>query len=173
MGLLDQASFDRAVRGGCPACGAKAVEIRSFLDRSVAVMLAEPTDAGRWAHDGEQFVDGTYRIACTACKHVVFESDACPRCNAAGGLARALGEENRLAVPKRCPGCSELELLALAMVPAVARYGGGEAPKPAPLAEWGEAGYHVVAFACDACNRAVVAEGCPLCAAPGPLRARP
>jgi hypothetical protein len=30
-----------------------------------------------------------------------------------------------------------------------------------------------VAFACDACDHAVVAEGCPLCGAAGPLRARP
>lgn len=173
MGLLDQPSFDRAVRGGCPACGAAAVEIRSFIDRSVAVMLADPNDAGRWVHDGEKFVDGTYRIACTGCGRVAFESDACPRCHAAGGLARALEAPSRLAIPKRCPGCNELELLAIALVPAAARYGGGEAPKPVPLVEYGEPGYHVVAFACDACDRATVAEGCPLCGAAGPLRARP
>lgn len=172
MGLLDQPSFDRAVRGGCPACSAATVEIRSFIDRSVVVMLADPNDAGRWVHDGEKFVDGTYRITCTGCARVVFESDACPRCNAAGGLARALGESSRLVIPKRCPGCNELELLAIALVPAVARYG-ADAPKPAPLVEYGEPGYHVVAFACDACDQAVVAEGCPLCGAAGPLRARP
>src|SRR5690349_16941323 len=162
MGQLDQASFDRAVRGGCPACGGAALEIRSFLDRSVAVMAAEPNDAGRWAHDGEQFVDGTYRVACAACAHAVFESADCPRCHAPGGLARALGEPSRLTVPKRCPSCNELELLALALVPAAARSGGGDAGKPRPLVEFGEPGYHVVAFACDACDYAVVAEGCPI-----------
>jgi hypothetical protein len=173
MGQLDQSSFDRAVHGGCPACGGATVEIRSFIDRTVVVMAADPNDAGRWAHDGEKFVDGTYRIACAACARTVFESDACPRCHAAGGLARALGEPSRLVVPKRCPKCNELELLAISLVPATARYGGGEAPKPRPLVEFGEPGYHVVAFACDACDHAVVAEGCPLCGAAGPLRARP
>jgi hypothetical protein len=173
MGQLDQPAFDRAVRGGCPACGEAAVEIRSFIDRSVAVMAADPNDAGRWVHDGEQFVDGTYRVACAGCARPAFESADCPRCHAPGGLARALGEPSRLAVPKRCPKCNELELLAIALVPAAARYGGGEAPKPRPLVEFGEPGYHVVAFACDACDHAVVAEGCPLCGAPGPLRARP
>jgi hypothetical protein len=173
MGLLDQASFDRAVRGGCPACGGAGVEIRSFIDRSVALMLADPTDAGRWVHDGEKFVDGTYRIACTGCGRVAFESDACPRCHADGGLARALGAPSRLPVPKRCPSCNELELLAIALVPAAARYGGGAPPKPAPLVDFGEPGYHVVAYACDGCDRAVVAEGCPLCGARGPLRERP
>jgi hypothetical protein len=173
MGALDQPAFEAAIAAGCSACSGKTLEIRSFIDRTVNVMLAEATNAGKWAHDGEKFVDGTYRIECVACKRVAFASDVCPRCNAPDRLARALGDASRLAVPKRCPKCNELELLAIALVPAVARSGGGETPKPKPLAELGEPGYHVVAFACDACDHAVVAEGCPLCAAPGPLRERP
>ena len=173
MGALDQPGFEAAIATGCPACGGKTLEIRSFIDRTLGVMLAEPTNAGRWAHDGEKFVDGTYRIECVVCKHVAFSNDMCPRCNAPDRLAKALSEPSRLAVPKRCPKCNELELLAIALVPATARSGGGETPKPKPLAELGEPGFHVVAFACDACDHAVVAEGCPLCAAPGPLRARP
>ena len=174
MGLLDQPSFDRAVRGGCPACGATTVEIRSFIDRSVVVMLADPNDAGRWVHDGEKFVDGTYRITCTGCAHVAFESDACPRCHAAGGLARALGEPSRLAVPKRCPGCDELELLAIALVP------GGRALRRRRRAEAGPARRVRRARlprrrvrVRRVRSRATVAEGCPLCDAAGPLRARP
>ncbi len=172
MGALSQARFEELVNAGCTACGGRLLEIKSYIDRSLVVMAAEPNNEGRWAHDGEKFVDGTYRIACTSCAHVAFESDMCPRCNAAGGLARALGETSRLAVPKRCPQCNELELLALAFVPAVARYG-GEAPKPKQLVDFGEPGYHVVAYACDGCDQAVVAERCPLCDAPGPLRPRP
>ena len=171
MGALSQAGFEELVNAGC-TCGGRLLEIRSYIDRSLVVMAAEPNNEGRWAHDGEKFVDGTYRIACATCAKVVFESDICPRCNAAGGLPRALGETSRLTVPKRCPQCNELELMALAFVPAVARYG-GEAPKPKQLVDFGDAGYHVVAFACAGCDKAVVAEGCPLCAAPGPLRARP
>lgn len=136
-------------------------------------MAADPNDAGRWAHDGEKFVDGTYRVACAQCNTVVFEHPDCPRCHAAGGLATALASESRLRVPKRCTKCNELELMAIAMVPATARFGGGESPKPKPLVEFGEPGYHVVAYACDACDNAVVAEGCALCGAPGPLRPRP
>jgi hypothetical protein len=172
MGLLDPPAFDSAVRG-CAACGAATVEIRGFIDRSVALMLADPSGPGRWVHDGEKFVDGTYRIACTGCGHVAFESDACPRCHAPGGLARALGAPSRLPVPKRCPSCNELELLAIALVPAATRYSGDGPPKPSPLVEYGEPGCHVVAYACEGCDRAVVAEGCPLCGAPGPLRERP
>jgi hypothetical protein len=173
MGQLDQAAFDRVVRAACTACGGLTVEIRSFIDRSLVVMAAEPNDAGRWAHDGEKFVDGTYRVTCAGCDRTAFESEDCPRCHAPGGLARALETPSRLAVPKRCPKCNELELLAIALLPATARYGGGEPPKPRPLADFGEPGYHVVAYACDACDHAVVAEGCPICGASGPLRARP
>ena len=172
MGALSQTEFDRIVNAGCSACGAATLEISSFIDRSVVVMLAEPNDAGKWVHDGEKFVDGTHRIACTVCAHVVFASDMCPRCNTAGALSRATHEATRLAVPKRCPKCNELELLAVALVSARAQYGAGR-PKAQPAAELGEPGYHVVAFACPACDNAVVAERCPLCDAAGPLRPRP
>lgn len=172
MGALDQLRFEQVVGAGCPSCAGRLLEIRSIIDRSVVVMVGDPNDAGRWVHDGEKFVDGTYRISCVACAHVVFESDVCPRCNAPGALDGVLATSSRMAVPKRCPSCSELELLAVALVPAVARYG-GEAPKPKPLVDYGDAGYHVVAYACHACDNAVVAERCPLCDAAGPLRPRP
>lgn len=173
MGALDQAQFERLVTAGCPSCHGRVLEISSVIDRSLVMMAGDPNDAGRWVHDGEKFVDGTYRVECVACRAVLFESALCPRCNADGALPRVLGQGSRLVVPKRCPSCNELELLALAMVPASARHGGGERPKPTPRAEFGEPGYHVVAFACPGCDKAVVAERCPLCDAAGPLRARP
>ena len=173
MGALDQPAFEAMVQAGCTACGGSTLQIKSIIDRSLVVMLAEPNDAGRWVHDGEKFVDGTYEVTCATCNHAVFASAMCPRCNAAGGLARVFAEPSRIAVPKRCPKCNELELLAVALIPATARHGGDEPPKPVPLLEFGDAGYHIVAFACPSCDHAVVAEGCPLCAAPPPLRKRP
>jgi hypothetical protein len=173
MGALDQPTFETVINAGCTACGGATLEIRSIIDRTVGVMLADPTNAGKWAHDGEKFVDGTYRITCVSCAHVAFSDEMCPRCNTPAQLSKVLAGSSRLAVPKRCPKCNELELLAVAMVPATARSGGGETPKPKPLVEFGEPGYHVVAYACDACDHAEVAEGCPLCAAPGPIRPRP
>jgi ssDNA-binding Zn-finger/Zn-ribbon topoisomerase 1 len=173
MGALSQERFDELVNGGCPSCNGRLLEIRSVIDRSLVMMAGTPNDAGRWAHDGEKFVDGTYAIKCTSCAHVVFESDMCPRCNADGALGTAVNSENRFVVPKRCPTCKELELLAIAMVPAVARYGAGETPKPKPLVEFGDAGYHLVAYACHACDQAKVADGCPLCGSMAPLRPRP
>lgn len=172
MGQLDEARFEALIGAGCTACGAKVLELRTFLDRRLLLMLADPNDAGRWVHDGEKFVDGVYRIACTQCSAVMFEHPACPRCHAEGGLAKALSETSRLAIPKRCPSCNELELLGLALVAAKAMSGAGT-PKPTPLAEFGEPGHHLVAYACESCDAAVVTQKCPLCDATGPLRPRP
>jgi hypothetical protein len=173
MGQLDETRFEAALGAGCPACGARALEIRSFIDRQLNVMLGEPNNEGRWAHDGEKFIDGSYRIACASCAHVVFADDACPRCHAAGGLARALGEVSRLTIPRRCAACNETELVAVALIAAAVRYSEGRAALPRPLGELGDPGYHVVAYACESCDAAVVTQTCPLCDGPGPLRPRP
>jgi hypothetical protein len=173
MGQLGETEFDAVIRAGCPACSSTTLDISSFLDRRIDIMLGEPNDDGRWVHDGEKFVDGTYRIACARCSHEVFADAACPRCHTADGLARALGDVNRLAVPRRCTACNETELIAVALIPATVRYSGGAAALPRPLGDLGDPGYHVVAYACESCDLAVVAKGCPLCDAPGPLRPRP
>ena len=172
MGQLDEERFEKLIGAGCRNCGNKVLEIRTFLDRRVLLMLADPNDAGRWVHDGEKFVDGAYRIACSGCDTVVFEDADCPRCHSTGGLLRALGDKSRLEIPKRCSSCNELELIALALVPATAKSGAGT-PKPQPMCEFGEPGFHMVAFACESCDAAVVTQKCPLCDATGPLRPRP
>lgn len=172
MGELTEATFERAV-AACPACRSLALEIHSIVDRTWPVMLGEATTAGRWGYDGEKFIDGTYRIACTACAHVVFESSVCPRCNAADALPAALSTKSRLTVPRRCPSCDDTELLVHALLPARALASGGRAAPATPLVEFGEPGCHVVAFACEACDAATVTQTCPVCDAPGPLRPRP
>jgi hypothetical protein len=172
MGRLDEAAFTELVRG-CPACGAAALEIASYLDRRVDVMLGDPNDDGRWAHDGEKFIDGVYRVTCTACGRALLDAPECPRCHAPGGLAAALAAPTRAMPPKRCPTCRATELVVDALVPAVVAYTGGRPPPPRPLASLGDAGYHVVAITCDACGPLHDADGCPLCLAPGPLRERP
>ena len=172
MGVLDEKSFEAAV-AACPACGGRELVIESYLDRKVMMMVGEASDAGRWVYDGEKFVDGVFRVACASCAHQVFASDACPRCNAEGTLPATRATMTRLAVPKKCPGCGEFELMSLAMVPARAHYSGGRAAPPKPLCEHGEPGFHVVAFACESCDAATVSKVCALCDAPGPLRPRP
>lgn len=173
MGQLDEARFDALVHAPCAACGSTVLDIHSYVDQRLIVMLGDPNDDGRWVYDGEKFVDGTYRIACGSCAKVAFEHADCPRCHAPDGLARALASPTRLAVPKRCPSCKETELLALAFVPAATRYRGGAAAAPKPLVDFADPGHHIVAFACASCDAATVAQACPLCDAPGPLRPRP
>src|SRR5262249_658661 len=72
MGKLDEPAFSAILTAGCTACGHPTLEVSSFVDRSVAIMLGTPNDAGRWAYDGEKFVDGTYSVRCARCKHVAW-----------------------------------------------------------------------------------------------------
>jgi len=172
MGHLDEDTF-AALLGPCAACGSTRHELSSLIDRWQPVMLGEAAGAARWVHDGEKFVDGTYRITCAGCKAVQFSSDACPRCHAPGALPAALRLPGRIAVPRECPGCGENQLVVVALVPSVTLHAGGAA-KPRPLADLGDDGYHVVTVECDDCG--VIAGGgddCPVCGAPGPIRVRP
>lgn len=172
MGRLDEQTFTELVRG-CPACGAAALAIASYLDRTIAVMLGDPDDDGRWAYDGEKFIDGVYRVSCTACDRVLVDAPECPRCHAPDGLAVALAASARALPPKRCPTCRATELMVDAMVPATVAYSGARPPPPRPLGALGDPGVHVVAITCNDCGPIHAAGGCPLCAAPGPLRERP
>lgn len=172
MGKLDETSFAAAI-ATCGTCGAKAFEVSTYIDRVFSAMLGERDDDGRWAHDGEKLIDGVYRVQCLGCRADAFATDDCPRCHRAHGLTDALGAMSRLAIPKRCPTCKGTELAAIGFAPAKVRTGEGRPPAPTPTALLGEPGFHVAAATCDGCDWAVLAEGCPLCAGPGPLRERP
>ena len=172
MGQLDERSFAGHL-AACPGCAGSVFEVASYLDRKVSVMLADANDDGVWAHDGEKFVDGTYRITCAGCRTVVFASDDCPRCHAAGTLPASLAATSHLDVWRRCPKCNATECTLIGFAPATVRTGAGKTPVPSPLALFGEPGFHVVAVACDDCDWAMTAPGCPLCEGPGPLRPRP
>ncbi|HTJ46881.1 MAG TPA: hypothetical protein VL463_32480 [Kofleriaceae bacterium] len=172
MGALDEASFERIVKA-CSACGGTSLELRAYLDRRFELMLGDPNDDGRWAYDGEKFIDGVYRVACTSCGKVAHESHVCPRCNAADALPAALDLPTRAMPPKRCPSCRATELTMLAFVPAVVVSAGGRPPPPKPLAELGDPGFHVISLVCEECGPIDEKDTCPICDAPGPLRERP
>jgi hypothetical protein len=172
MGHLDEAAF-AAKLAPCGACGSNRLELRSYLDQQIPVMLAEAAGAPRLVHDGEKFIDGTFRITCAACQHVIYASDDCPRCHAANALPAIAAAPSRLAVPRRCPGCNGTELSVTVFAPAVTVHAGGPA-RPKPLAELGDTGVHVVSISCEDCGPITeVADRCPLCDAAGPLRPRP
>jgi uncharacterized membrane protein len=173
MGQLTEAAFAKAI-APCASCGATAFEVCSYIDRSVAVMLGDPNDDGKWAHDGEKFVDGTFAVTCVGCKKTSFASNDCPRCHAADTLTSTRSSSSNMHIPKRCPQCNGMEVTVTGFAPAsVTTGGGGRLPTPTPLALVGDAGFHAAIIMCDECEWVAVADGCPLCKAPGPLRKRP
>lgn len=172
MGHLDEKQFEAAI-AGCSKCDHRSFEVSSYIDRQVSIMLGDANDDGRWAHDGEKFIDGVFRIRCLNCSTEAFSSTDCPRCHRAGGLADALDTPSRLTVPKRCPSCKGTELQIAGFAPATVRTGQGRPAAPTPTALYGDDGFHVSVALCDGCDWVQAADGCPLCGGPGPLRARP
>jgi RNA polymerase subunit RPABC4/transcription elongation factor Spt4 len=174
MGALDEPGLERLVAVGCPACGARKLAFETYVDGLLAIAGAEPVARVTWVYDGEKFVDGVYRVACAECKQVLFEASACPRCHTEGGLGTALGTPNQWPVPAGCPRCDDEELRYFAFLPARVLYEGKRADKARSNTEMHEPGFHGYRVDCRSCGTvAEKTDGCPLCEAPAPLRARP
>jgi hypothetical protein len=179
MGLLDEAAFDRLVAAGCPACGGRALAFRTYVEGTFPFVDGEPVGRVTWAYDGEKFVDGVYAVDCAGCGAPVFSADVCPRCHAPGGLARALRTPNRWPVPIGCADgdCGGEEIRYVAFVPARVTAEGTRSDKARTETEPHDEGFHGVRADCRDCGATIAArpdsDGCPLCEAPAPLRARP
>lgn len=174
MGVLTETGLDNVVRAGCPACGPGVLTFRAFLDGRQTLLQGEPVGKLVWVYDGEKFVDGVFEITCAACERVILQSDLCPRCHSEGGLQRALTRENGYPLLAACPRCEGEEVRYVALLPAWVNHDGKRASPPKTHTEYYDPGFHGARVECRDCG--VVAEQtatCPLCAAPGPLRARP
>ena len=173
MGLFDTAALEELLAKGCP-CGSTKLTFETYVDARYTLLGGEQYGSLVWAYKGETFVDGVFEIACAACKKVLFHEDACPRCNAEGALPEILATENRLPLPVSCNQCGTQKLNLTAMVPATVLYQGKRGEKARASADMADEGFHGVRVDCVSCgNVATVGKNCPLCAAPGPLRARP
>lgn len=173
MGLLTAPALDALLASGC-SCGEKRLEFETYVDGRYTLVGGEPYGSVTWVYKGETFVDGVYEVTCVSCKKVAFSADVCPRCNAQGALGGVMSSPNVLAVPHACPTCRAEKVEYTAMLPARVLYEGIRAQKARPLLQLGEDGFHGVRAECKACGvLAKVSSGCPLCAAPGPLRPRP
>ena len=87
---------------------------------------------------------------------------------------RALATENRFPRLAECPQCGAEELRYTAMLPAVVTYERKRAAAPRAQSDPYEPGFHGYKVSCEDCGDvAEQSASCPLCAAPGPLRARP
>ena len=174
MGLLDEPGLDRLLDAGCAKCGGRTLTFATYVDGWLPIMGGEPVGRLTWVYDGEKFIDGVFDVRCADCAAVVFAADVCPRCHAPDGLARALGRGNGWDVPASCPRCDGEELRYAAFVPARVAYEGKRADKAKSSTELHDDGFHGWRVDCRDCGTvAARTESCPLCDAPGPLRARP
>ena len=174
MGKLTQEDLERLATGGCPACGARSLRFRMYVDGLVPLQGGEPVGPVKWSYDGEKFVDGVFEVTCDRCAKVAFSDAACPRCHATDGLAKALTTDNTWPVPATCSSCSGDEVRYIAMIPARTVYEGKRAEKARTTVEIGDPGFHGYRVDCRDCGTiALLSDRCPMCDAPGPLRERP
>jgi hypothetical protein len=174
MGLLTEAGLDQLVSEGC-SCGSQRLAFRAYVDGRWPVLGGEPVGAVTWVFDGEKFVDGVFEVRCADCQRERFSADLCPRCHAPGGLAKALATGNQLPAPASCSKCDTEELRYYALVPARVTYEGKRAAdRVRTSTEFYDPAFHGYRVECGDCGPLVgVEDRCPLCNAPGPLRARP
>lgn len=178
VGALTEAGLNDLVSQGCSACKSKRFLFRAVVDGRLPLMAGEPVGAITWIYDGEKFVDGVFEVHCDTCKKVVFASDVCPRCNAPDALSKVLSTCNGWPVPAACPACQDEEVRYVALLPVEVVHDGQRASKARTSTEMHDPGFHGISIDCVDCG--VVAPSsdatnasCPLCAAPGPIRARP
>jgi rubrerythrin len=173
MSKLSERAFAEMVEAGCPSCGGRHLSLRAYVDGLVPVMEGEPVGPIKWVYKGEMFVDGLYEITCSACQHALFTDDRCPRCHAEGGLARGLTTTNAYAIPPQCPRCDHIEVRFIAFVPARVKYEGKRADKAQTSVDLYDPGFHGYRVDCKTCGKvAERTDACPICEAPGPIRAR-
>ena len=174
MGTLSKPGLDDLLAAGCAACASKKLTFLTYVDGLFALMAGEPIKRVVWVYDGEKFLDGVYKVVCSACQHTIFSAAECPRCHAPEGLEKALSTENTYPIPEQCPSCGNEETRFIALVPARVAYEGARAEKARSAHELHEPGLHGYRVDCRDCGKVAELEGrCPLCASPGPLRERP
>jgi hypothetical protein len=161
---LSEAAFTDIVDAGCPKCRSKRVTVETYVAQKLPLMGGEPYGAPSWGYKGEELVHGTYRIACTECDHELFADAGCPRCDAAGGLERALEAENAFPLPTKCLGCGSELLTATAYVPATVAYEGKRGAKARTQTAPEDPGFHAFSAECKQCRQAATRGGaCALC----------
>jgi RNA polymerase subunit RPABC4/transcription elongation factor Spt4 len=161
---LSEEEFGALIDAGCAGCRSKLLAVDALVPQKVQLLEGEPYGAPTWGYKGEDLVRGAYGVACEACKKVLYESTACPRCGAEGGIERALAEADDVSLPKACVACGGSFLTATAFVPARVDYDGKRASRPRAQAAPEEPGFHAVRIECKACREATeLIDPCPLC----------
>ncbi|WP_394827401.1 hypothetical protein [Pendulispora albinea] len=163
---LSEEAFSALVETGCPDCPTKKVTIEALVAQKLPLLGGEVYGAPSWVYKGEDLVRGTYLIACASCKKELFSAQACPRCQAEGGVERALAEENAFPLPAACASCGSERLTATAFVPATVVYEGKRASKARTHVAPEDPGFHAFRAACMDCPTIDERrQPCPLCSA--------
>ena len=161
---LTEEAFTALVDAGCTDCQSKKLTVESIVTQRMPILGGEPYGSPSWGYKGEDLVRGTFRIACDECHKELFTATACPRCDAPGGMARALESENAFPLPQSCKGCGSELLHALAYVPATVLYEGKRAAKARTQTVPEDPGFHAFRVECKQCkNESELRTPCPLC----------
>ena len=161
---LSEEAFTKLVDAGCLDCRAKSLKVEALVVQRLPLLEGEPYGSASWGYKGEDLVVGTYRIACDGCQKDLYTATACPRCDAAGGVARALDTENALPLPTGCTSCGCKLLTATAYVPAVVIYEGKRANKARTQTAPEDPGFHTLRVECKECKKVgELRNPCPLC----------
>jgi hypothetical protein len=161
---LTEEAFTKLVDAGCADCRRSRITVLAVVAQKLPLLQGELYGSPSWAYKGEDLVRGTYRIACDACKKVLYESDACPRCDREGGLSRALAGENDFPLPASCMACGSELLVARAYVPARVVYEGKRAQKAHAESAPEDPGFHAFRVECTRCHDVTVRTGaCAVC----------
>jgi hypothetical protein len=161
---LTEEAFTALVNAGCLACGSKSVAIEALVTQKLPLLAGEVYGSPSWAYKGEELVRGTYRVACDDCKAELFAATDCPRCNAEGGVERALASESAFPLPRSCTRCGSELLTAMAVVPARVGYEGKRTNKARADAAPEDPGFHAFRVECKQCSNVVERRTpCPVC----------
>lgn len=162
---LSEAAFTELVEAGCSSCKSRRVVVESYVAQTLPLMGGEVYGSPSWGYKGEDLVRGTFRVTCKDCERELYTSTACPRCEAADALPRALETENAFPLAVSCTGCKSELLVATAYVPATVTYEGRRAEKARTQTAPEDPGFHAFRFECKSCrNVAARTSPCPLCA---------
>lgn len=162
---LSEEAFTALVDAGCTACPSKKLVVEAIVAQKMPILGGEPYGTPAWGYKGEDLVRGTFRIACDDCKTELFSATACPRCDAASGVAKALETENAFPLPATCTGCGCELLTATVFVPATVVYEGKRAAKARTQTVPEDPGFHASRVECKQCHNVMERRtSCPLCA---------
>jgi hypothetical protein len=165
---LSEEAFTVIADAGCTKCQSKKLVVESIVAQKMPILTGEPYGSPSWGYKGEDLVRGTYRIACEDCQTELFAATACSRCDAEGGVARALQQENAFLLPTSCLNCGSELLTAFAYVPAVVLYEGKRAAKARTQTAPEDEGFHAFRVECKQCgNHDEHRKPCPLCGSAG------